>query len=190
MEMNPGEKWSEYMAAWNAVAYRFQAMAEHDENFRTSLSTKGFDDRYVQERELFGFFVTGLSAIEAFGYGLHFLLSIACPANFPIANKRAINIALTKKCLLATKPGEPLTLCVCSLLADQKYKDWKEIRDILAHRGAPGRIISLGGRPQGDIWKLKDIPISLELTRGNRSWLAGNLEELLDKAWLFVEKNV
>jgi hypothetical protein len=189
MEANPGEKWDEYMAAWNAVAYRFHAMAEHDENFRTSLSTKGFDDRYVQERELFGFFVTGLSAIEAFGYGLHFLLSIAYPANFPVDKRRDITIPLTTRCLQATKPDEPLTSCLHSLLDNQKFKDWKEIRDILAHRGAPGRIISLGS-PEGDIWKLKNIQISLDLTRGNRSWLAGNLGELFDKAWLFVEKNV
>ena len=47
---SPGQKalWDEYMFAWNAVAYRFAAMAEYDEDFKISLSRTSFFDRYVQ----------------------------------------------------------------------------------------------------------------------------------------------
>jgi len=188
IEANPDEKWDEYMFAWNAVAYRFSALAEHDEKFRSAFSGTGAKDRYIQERELFGFFVTGLSTIEAFSYGLYFLLSVEHPDSFPVDNRRAITVKKTTGCLRAALPDEPLTPRLEDLLIDQTFISWEEIRNVLAHRGAPGRNISLGSSE--DTWKLEDIPINPDLTKSRREWLAGLLNELFDKTYLFVEKNI
>jgi hypothetical protein len=60
--------WYQWLAAWINIAYRFRSCAEHDEAFAESVSKFGDNPRqpekYHQDRELFGFFVTGLSAIE------------------------------------------------------------------------------------------------------------------------------
>ncbi len=87
-KMNPepplGEKWDEYSFAWNAVADRFRAVAEHDEAFVAALSRDSPEDRSVQDRESFGFFVSGLSTLAAFSYGLPFLASLVVPKHFPL----------------------------------------------------------------------------------------------------------
>jgi len=66
--------WSHYAAGWTALAYRFRACAEHDTALTQSIRWAGAvpppNERYVQERERFGFFVTGVSAIESLCYSL------------------------------------------------------------------------------------------------------------------------
>lgn len=57
-----------------AAAFRLLDVDHYDEAFRASWSRAGaapaLDERYLQERSLFGFFVSGLSAIESFSYGV------------------------------------------------------------------------------------------------------------------------
>src|SRR5690348_3104959 len=49
--------------AWTAVAWRFRACADHDEAFTRSVARHGnvpaMEERYLQERELFNFFMNG-----------------------------------------------------------------------------------------------------------------------------------
>src|SRR6266849_10829648 len=60
---------SQFQGGWNAVAHRFRATADHEQNFisaineaadsRVSTDTAlAFENKHKQERELFGFFVT------------------------------------------------------------------------------------------------------------------------------------
>jgi hypothetical protein len=57
-----------------ALAYRLLDVTHFDQTFRESIAQFGaapeMSERYRQERLLFGFFVSGLSAIESFCYGL------------------------------------------------------------------------------------------------------------------------
>src|SRR5437763_13200806 len=84
----PDVPWLEYALAWNAVAYRFQALADHCDTFTASVNRAGgapsMSERYVQERELFNFFSNGLAAIESFFYGLYAIASMLDPAKFPM----------------------------------------------------------------------------------------------------------
>jgi hypothetical protein len=83
------ESWRQFNWAWGGLLYRFCACAEHNEAFTESVTRAGASppdpDRYVQEKHLFGFFVTGHSAIECLSYGLHALGSMVAPPSFPMA---------------------------------------------------------------------------------------------------------
>jgi hypothetical protein len=63
-------KYSQFIAAWKAVGYRFVSMAEYDESFTSSIRKHGPGPagraRYEQERDLFGFSSSAYSASTPF----------------------------------------------------------------------------------------------------------------------------
>src|SRR5579864_573315 len=65
---------AEFAGAWNAVSYRYLAMTEYEDAFSKSIVNAGASadpqERYQQERALFGFFGNGFSVFEATFYGL------------------------------------------------------------------------------------------------------------------------
>jgi hypothetical protein len=185
------DKWAEYMYAWNSIAYRFRAITEHDESFSEAITKNSHFDHYVQERELFNFFVAGLSTLETFSYGLYFLASIAHPNDFPVTNPRSINLKTTKQYFLNTFPSETVTSRLDALINDPKFDKWCSIRNVLAHRSAPGRIIEAGdGGASDDIWKLDKIPLNENTTGLRRKWLSQTLGQLLEDSKKFVEQHL
>ncbi|HLN32470.1 MAG TPA: hypothetical protein VK395_32380 [Gemmataceae bacterium] len=82
----------EYSGSWNSVAYRFRACAEHGNAFIKSVRRAGesprFAQRFVQERELFNFFVNGISSIETFYYSMFAIASMMSPPAFPLTSHR------------------------------------------------------------------------------------------------------
>jgi hypothetical protein len=191
-------QWIEYVDAWIGVAYRFYACAEHDEAFTQSIQTHGDapqqPERYYQERDLFGFFVNGLSAIETTCYGLFAIASMLNDVYFPIKkakNKKAINPESTARRFRTTFPKETISRTLSKIVGSQEYEDWKEVRNILAHRGSPGRHISgsVGstyGDAHGDaLWQI-GIPLNASTTPSRRAWLAGTIQTLLQDADSFT----
>jgi len=97
------KSWNQYAGAWNAVGYRFLSCNNHDKAFTESIQRAGNapppSERYIQESNLFGFFVSVLSTIESLIYGLYDIASIIKVEEFPIApdeNLRLINPKNTK----------------------------------------------------------------------------------------------
>jgi hypothetical protein len=80
--------WPDYASGWVALGYRFRACAEYDESFVESFRQHGGSlpplERHGQERDLFGFFVCGLSVVESFCYGLFAIASMLRSDRFPI----------------------------------------------------------------------------------------------------------
>src|SRR3712207_4890015 len=135
-----------YAGGWNGLVYRFRACAEHDTAFTMSIRRGGKapqpNERYVQERELFGFFVTGVSAIESFCYSLFAIGAMLNLKEFNIIEARhlkAINPKQTTEHFSTVFPNEELTIALAGMLRDAHYDEWCAIRNILAHRAAPGR---------------------------------------------------
>lgn len=64
----------EFAGAWNAVAYRFQALVEAGDQFAISLTGDGPhpppEPRYHQEKSLIEFFAAGFDTFESAFYGL------------------------------------------------------------------------------------------------------------------------
>lgn len=181
--------WAQYSGAWNAVAYRFLSCAYHSDAFTESVRRVGNSppspERCKQEQELFGFFVTGLAAIESLCYGLFAICSILNPREFPItlpSNLRVITPEKTKEKFLSVFPSEALTTALQQMLDSQDFKDWNEIRNILVHRSAPGRNFYEGGHNHGEALWIRGIQIDTNTTVSRRSWLAGTLSTLLNGA--------
>jgi len=194
---NPDASWVQFRLAWHSVVYRFAAMAEHDEGYRRAFPPTNSINPYNQEKELFGFFVTGLSTIESYAYGTHFLLAIVHPKLFPVDNLKKIEPRFTQERLTRHLLSEPLAKTFKKLVADPQFYEWETVRNALAHRGLPRRNVTLG-KPGSDTWEVKKkhardqfyMPLTRDLTAARRKWLSDTLSELLEKTLSFVEKNI
>jgi hypothetical protein len=190
--------WPEYSGAWLGLTYRFRSCTEHDETFTGSVSrfgdTPDWSERYKQERDLFGFFVNGLSAIECACYGLFAIGSWLNPNQFPFttdADKRSVNPERTLERFAIVFPNEDFTRALRQFLSSQQYQDWKKARNVLSHRAQPGRIIYLStvGPSRTAEWVLQNIPIDNTATATRRRWLADSLRDLLTEADHFTAKH-
>ena len=193
--------WSQYSGAWNALAYRFRSCAEHDEAFAASIRREASQtETYIQERELFGFFVTGWSAIESLFYALYAIGAMLNRQRFPIIrpeDMRAINPKNTASKFNKAFKSDPLTEVLRHTTSRQEYKDWKEIRNVLLHRIAPSRShnirIEIDGDPltiekaytRGVSW-WEGIPLDDTTTAARRKWLAATLVDVLKAAATFT----
>lgn len=194
---NPSHLLDQFLGAWNAVLYRFLACAEHDDQFIVSIQRAGNSpqtvERYNQERELFNFFVNGLATIESLCYGLFAIGSALDVAKFPITSTedmQAINPQKTAKQFQAAYPSEKLSVAIKAVVDSNEYKEWKDIRNVLAHRSAPGRIFhaSSGGRGDDTFWKLNNVRIDENTTATRRVWLASSVGKVLSEAEDFSKK--
>lgn len=184
------DTWPEYVAGWIALTHRFRACAEYDESFAEFFERYGGSpqalERHAQERDLYGFFVSGLSVIESFTYGLFAIASMLRSDRFPIQTddeKRRINPQMVRDKFASVFPGEPVTEELSALMADHTFGEWKDYRNMLAHRGAPGRKISVtiaepsGAEHRTSAWR--NATLDERFTAVRRSWLAGTLGSLL-----------
>jgi hypothetical protein len=74
--------------ALNAIAYRFTALAEYDERLRSLINAPdGQPFRYMQERDLFGFYSNAHSVFDAFCFALFAVGALIDPGNFPLASE-------------------------------------------------------------------------------------------------------
>lgn len=191
---------SQFLGGWNAVAHRFRATADHDKTFIAAIqeapthNALAFENKHVQERELFGFFVTGFSVLESIAYSLFALCSMVNAQAFPIQtpqDRRRVSLAETEKRLVANFPNERLTSVFQACLSSVDFQQWKDVRNTLAHRTSPPRLyrqtVSIGASNTGiTSWSAEwlDFGISLDAgtTAHRRIWLAKNTNEVLDAA--------
>jgi hypothetical protein len=184
--------------SWFAVAYRFFTCTEHDVEFTESVNRAGINpprlEHYIQERELFSFFISGLASLESFSYSCYALGSILDTSNFPMSNPRAITIRSTIDKFLSYYPGESLTLRLAQLRNETEFNDWNYIRNILAHRLLPSRLIKVTLFPsQPDLgkkvsWINENIQINSNTTSSRRKWLSQVLADLVSSADQFTQK--
>jgi hypothetical protein len=179
---------SEFFAAWTAVAYRYKACADHDANYSESIrgtgNTPGFPDQYIQDQELFNFFVTGLSTIESLYYGCYALGYMLAPRSFPFSTERdksGVRPDSTSRAFRRASSGQ-IAIILQSILDSPEYKEWKNVRNILTHRTSPGRLISLGGSVTPVEWKTIGMQFDGMTAVSRRKWLAGSVESLVTAA--------
>jgi len=179
------------------VKYRFIACSEHDESYTASVkragNSPGQPERYIQDRELFDFFVCGLSSLECFCYGLYAFASDIDRQTLPFSSdqhKRNATIRNTVKAFIKSFPQEPLTKALSQFEQENDFRDWERIRNVLAHRVTPGRdMYELAGIPQQSWVEWSDgVTIDEHTTKTRRQWLAQILTELLTEASAFTTK--
>jgi hypothetical protein len=188
--------YAEYSGALNGIAYRYLAMTQYSDEFTASITKAGgghtSEDRYRQERALFGFFTSGLSALESTFYLMFSVGAFLSPAAFPMTTRReqqAVTPSSTLAAYRKTFPADALLNAFKSVLEDQAYLELRHIRNVLAHRAAPGRQIYLAvgdSEPLPDEWKLLNIPLDGQTTPKRRAEVAILLKALLEGASVFV----
>ena len=93
-ETNPVQ-WTSFASGWNGVAYRYRASADYDEEFTASVAVSNSpatEERYRQDKALFGFFINAVSVIECFFYSANCMASILMPKTFPLSKSRDLVI--------------------------------------------------------------------------------------------------
>jgi hypothetical protein len=181
-----------FAGAWNAIAYRFIALTEYEAAFSTSIANVGAGpdptERCRQERDLFGFFSNGFSIFEATFYGLFSLGAFLSSISFPIGTPRdqqRISPASTIAAIASAFPSDPINKVISTVVSDPAYVDWREVRNILTHRAAPGRQFFVGGDDKlPDQWKIKNISLDAKMApmrRVERSRLVKDLFQGIDQ---------
>jgi hypothetical protein len=228
------DEFSFFIDSWKGFLHRFLACTEHDKNFREWVSAVAQNDssykRYAEDRELFNFFVNGLSAIECLCCALFAIGAIEEIAQTGQRTNLAFSIKTEKdlKHITPTITTErfqsqfvnvDITATLKNLFDDKsitedaaKYKEWKKIRDILAHRAQPGRLIAAasdpGEYPDYLIFRkvtkegVKDLPtikfansnlLGIKLdpntTASMHEWLTKIINNILSASYIFVNNS-
>jgi len=190
------ESWEQFSGFWNAVLYRFRSCTEHSDQYNDSIKKAGNSppqpERYTQEKELFCFFVTGLATIESLCYGVYAIGSIIKPEYFNILPNNLINIKPTETERQFKKAFENhmISISLQKMLTDPIYKEWKIIRNILAHRSLPGRRFHHGGSHDGKTLWIEGIQIDANTTVSRREWLVNTISILFKDAETFTNSHL
>jgi hypothetical protein len=187
-----------FSGAWNALAYRFQGAIEAGEQFQRSLIAHGAHpvpaERYEQERALFDFFSNGFSAFEAAFYGMFAIGAMIAPASFPLnapRDQQRVSPNYTAEACKRAFPDDPLLRVFELVFADQAYQQWREVRNVLTHRTAPGRriFVSIGQDDAPPVeWKLNDLPLDEALVVNRQAELARLICDILSGIEIFTSE--
>jgi len=195
--------WEQLAGSHNGVRYRLRTCADYSEEFTQSVQRFGdsppVEKRYQQERQLFGFFVSGYAALDSFSFFMYFAAAHLQPGPFPTQRPgqiKSISCKSTPPAFAKAFPGEDITTALNTLLAEQMFNDWDAYRNVLAHRAAPGRVMyaSVGSSapdPAAD-WKIGSagsLKIDASLTPPRLAWLVHTLSGLVVAADTFTQQH-
>lgn len=211
-------EYEHFYNAWVGIAFRLRACAIHSEDFTTTFqrtwgATQG-EDVYQEDDALFGFFVKGLSALESFYYSLYALgalivtstqePSVPPSAHFPLlthlvdpahprVSPRSIAPKTTYDAYTRVFSGLSITKLLGHLQKDEMYKEWSEIRNVLAHRvalagrttqypfGFPFNEPPLSVKPWG-----MDLTLDAKTTASRYTWLRETINTALEETAAFA----
>lgn len=179
----------QYSGAWNALAYRFHGVIDAGARFQKSLKDHGAHpsplQRYQQEEALFSFFSNGFSAFEAAFYAFFavgsFIDSNAFPL-FTMKEQQRVSPSYTAETFKRAFPNNALLVEFAKLFAEPSYQRWRDMRNVLTHRAAPGRRVFVGigtdDAPPVE-WKLNDLPLDSNLVPKHQRELAQLINDVV-----------
>jgi len=190
--------YAHFAGAWNAISYRYLSLVDYGEAFTGSLRKHGSAppavERYNQERVLFGFFSNGFSVFEAYFYGMFAIGALLKPTLFPLAtpaDQQRVTPTQAIERYSRAFPGDAIVTAMSGINGDNAFKEYREIRNILTHRSAPGRtfFLSVGSsEAPASQWKLRNIPLDERMAAARRSHVSLLLLSALDAARDFTNK--
>lgn len=199
-------KWSgaasyrQYSSAWNALAYRFHGAIDAGAKFQKSLKDFGAHpaphQRYQQEEALFNFFSNGFAALEAMFYGLFAVGSFIDSGAFPLTTRKdqqRVSPSHTNETFKRAFPNDLLLDAFVCLFSDPAYQRWRDMRNVLTHRAAPGRrmYVGIGSDDAPPVeWKLNDLPLDSAVVPKHQRELAHLILGVLSAANTFVAAKV
>lgn len=143
---------SSYISAWKGLAIRMRSTVEYDQEFRQLIvlnTAPPLEERYSQERALFGCVASALSAIDCFYMAVYCVAAVLCPSCFALLEakhlkKYPMNVAKAYGNWLST---DSFSLLLLQVASSDEFEELKGLRDALAHRGVLPRKISLSEKP-------------------------------------------
>ena len=185
------------IGALNAIAYRFTALTEYDKSFRSLITAYGTGPgqpfRYMQERDLFGFFSNAHSVFDAFCFALFAVGALIDPGNFPLAteaDERNVTWSTMLRAYGKAFPSDPILSELEKIWNDTE--ELRDIRNILTHRAVGARSfgVSMGPSTVPETTTIDRLNISLDATTtsSRRRDVAKLLLLGLDATSKFVEQ--
>jgi len=182
---------STFSLAWNGFAFRIEACRQHNDAFTASIRAFGnapaSDQRSVQERELFAFFSTAISATETLYYGIYVVGNVLKNADFPLPQPQ--NLFYPNGVAVAFRkayPGDGLTVRLQAVSSDPYYRLMRNRRNVLSHNGQPPRNFVVGGPPQDPNWA--GFAINDHTTTDRFDWIMTAVENVLADADDFAQR--
>jgi hypothetical protein len=186
---------TQLLSAWNAISYRYLECTDHEHAFATSVQAHGDSPappyRFEQEREMFGFFFSGLSSIESLGYGLYAIGALLDPAAFPematpAGNLQRVTFEATARAFVQMYPQQNVGAVLQGVVDDPQFREWRDHRNIQSHRTAITRTIFAGTVPTPPAMSSLGIAIEPQALAGRRAWLTDTLTKILAAADAFT----
>jgi hypothetical protein len=147
-------RWSEFAGGSNGARWRFRGCIAHDEALKHLFTSDS--QRYDEERELFDFFLNGMSSIECACYALYMIGGMFNAVEFPVNPKTLLRKIYPRRVLSKFKTAfstDVITSFLAASFKSPQYTDWEEKRIVLFHRAAPPRQMHVGGSPTPDLWQ-------------------------------------
>lgn len=185
-----------YAGGWNALIIRFRAADEYCSAAATLLArnygSMNYEERYQQQRALFGFFANAMSAVESCCFAVYHICKMKEPELFA-ADDRAVTVSSTAQAVQASFPGTGLDSELTRLVRDAAWIELGRIRNMLVHRVSPGTTIhmSTAGAPPPPPAEWTGLGIALEpsLVSKRRAWLTDEIIRLVETTLAWVEAN-
>lgn len=188
-----------FRMGWKGLAYHYRASIEYNEKFIGSIyisnNSPSREERYQQEKYLFGFFTNAVSVIDCFFFSIYCLASIHKEKEFPLLRDKDLKFYPNdvRSGFVQYFSNEELTNNLNKCLNSDMYKRMLNMRNVLSHRGTLSRSINVGGESDG----LTTIPINPEAPSNQwqfnfsvdekttdvfRTWLSVTLKELVESS--------
>jgi hypothetical protein len=143
-----------------AVIDRLTALPNINGRFKRALLRRRSLKRQALENvALFDFFTNALAAMESFVFGAYCVGVELDPSLFnPSRNLWEIKPAITLACYHKRAPNSSFYQSLRACLHSKEYNSISAMRNVLCHRGMPGRYVELstiaGSAPIADEWNL------------------------------------
>lgn len=132
--------WHSYSAAWTGLAVRLRASLEYSAEFGESIARSTappHDERYRQERALYGSLSSALSAVECAYMAVYCLSSALAPDKLPLSTAKHLNQTPldVAQALRSWVPNDAFSEKLLALALSPEMQSLADFRNTLAHRG-------------------------------------------------------
>jgi hypothetical protein len=193
---------SGYAGGWNGLAIRFRASDEYGASAIHLLTTlpgsPPNEDRYAQERDLFGFFANAVAAVESCCFAIYHLGLMAQPRFFTKLSDE-VDWKDTTTSVADAFGGSRLDQVLARLRGDAAWRDIRDVRNMLVHRASsPGRTVyaataeavAAGYVVPPAEWTGLGIALDRSLVEPHRVWLGQTVERLIGATDDFMSREL
>jgi hypothetical protein len=191
----------ESVAGCSAIFFRFAMASDFDESYRSSIDRAGTtpvpDERYIQELSLFGFFVSGCSAVESLVYVLFSLASVVYAADFSLSDeheRRNVSIKNLTARFQQLFPNDQITAFLEAIMVDLNLNEMIALRNIIVHRSVLRRRHFAGGDRDGQTVAVSAdrelLELNMATTLHKRMWLSQTLTQGISETDGFLRAHV